>query len=485
MRQRLLPAAVAIVLAGTAAGWSSFQGATQRIWIATPYVKLQATTTPAPWKAALVAPRGGRASFQLVVDGGDTIRPVPSSLRGPGGARLTGAVRVLRELTVPVTARSSAVARGLLGDVPDPLVPLSVRPRSASSRQVFWVSIDVPRSLRAGVYRGSVRAGSRSASYSVRVADVTLPRRRALHTWFLVWGSHADTAEHRSDAAPAYTRALADWGVGDGTAAGGDAAIGIPPDSLPAGASEATLQGIARRVADAAARTRTQVPDAVPYSYVVDEPSGDQLDEVRRWGGALSDDAPGVRQLVTAPPDPSLGTSVGAWAMHLRDLTPEALATTHGLGAQAWVYSSCCEAPGDPTLLLDQDAVGNLAVAPAAWQQGAAGLFYWSVNEYTGDPYTDARNHDDEPERVGNGDGVLLYPGRPLGLRAPNASLRLALVAAGLQIADEAALLARRGQADQARAVLGRVLPGTARFVDSPAAWQAVERALLHRLEHA
>jgi hypothetical protein len=33
--------------------------------------------------------------------------------------------------------------------------------------------------------------------------------------------------------------------------------------------------------------------------------------------------------------------------------------------------------------------------------------------------------------------------------------------------------------------VLGRVLPGTARFVDSPAAWQAVERALLHRLEHA
>jgi hypothetical protein len=171
--------------------------------------------------------------------------------------------------------------------------------------------------------------------------------------------------------------------------------------------------------------------------------------------------------------------------MHLRDLTPEVLARTHGLGAEAWAYSSCCETPGDPTLLLDQDAVGNLAVAPAAWQQGAAGLFYWSVNEYSGDPYTDARNHDDEPQRVGNGDGVLLYPGRPLHLKAPNASLRLALVAAGLQIADEAALLVLRGQGDQARALLGRVLPGTARFVDSPAAWQAVERALLHRLEHA
>jgi hypothetical protein len=29
------------------------------------------------------------------------------------------------------------------------------------------------------------------------------------------------------------------------------------------------------------------------------------------------------------------------------------------------------------------------------------------------------------------------------------------------------------------------VLPGTAKFVDSPAAWQAVERALLKGLEHA
>ena len=278
---------------------------------------------------------------------------------------------------------------------------------------------------------------------------------------------------------------LASYGVGDGTAAGGDAAVGVPPDSLPAGASDETLQRVARGVAAAAARLRSHVPGAVPYSYVVDEPSAAQLAQARSWGEALAREAPGVRQFVTAPPDPALGSSVGAWAMHLHDLTPEQLATVHGLGAEAWVYSSCCETPGDPTLLLDQDAVGNLAVAPAAWQQGAAGLFYWSVNEYTGDPYTDARNHDDEPARIGNGDGVLLYPGRPLGLRAPNASLRLALVAAGLQIADEAALLARRGHADQARALLGRVLPGTAKFVDSPAAWQAVERALLQRLAHA
>jgi hypothetical protein len=319
----------------------------------------------------------------------------------------------------------------------------------------------------------------------LRVADVTLPRRRALHTWFLVWSTHADDAEHHPDAGPAYTRLLARYGVGDGTEAGGDAAIAVPPASIPADASDAALQRLAHGVAADAARLRGRVPDVVPYSYVIDEPSGDQLGEIRRWGDALGREAPGVRQFVTATTDPSLGSSVGAWAMHLGALTPGVLAATHALGAEAWIYSSCCETPGDPTLMLDQNAVGNLAVAPAAWQQGAAGLFYWSVNDYTGDPYTDARNHIDEPARVGNGDGVLLYPGRPLGLRAPNPSLRLALVAAGLQIADEAALLAHRGHADQARALLARVLPGTAKFVDSPAAWQAVERALLKGLEHA
>jgi hypothetical protein len=484
--RRLLTAAFAVALAGIGAGWTSHDGAGQRVWLASPYVKLQAATSAATWKPLLVAPQGGRASFQLVVDGGPAVKPVPGSLRGPGGAKLrSGAVSVLRELTVPVTARSSAVARGLLGDVPDPLVPISVRPRTASPRQVFWVSVQVPRGLRAGMYRGSVQVGDRSAAYRLRVADVTLPRRRALHTWFLVWSTHADDAEHHPDAGPAYTRLLARYGVGDGTEAGGDAAIAVPPASIPADASDAALQRLAHGVAADAARLRGRVPDVVPYSYVIDEPSGDQLGEIRRWGDALGREAPGVRQFVTATTDPSLGSSVGAWAMHLGALTPGVLAATHALGAEAWIYSSCCETPGDPTLMLDQNAVGNLAVAPAAWQQGAAGLFYWSVNDYTGDPYTDARNHIDEPARVGNGDGVLLYPGRPLGLRAPNPSLRLALVAAGLQIADEAALLAHRGHADQARALLARVLPGTAKFVDSPAAWQAVERALLKGLEHA
>jgi hypothetical protein len=480
-----LPTALAVLfIAAFAVGWSRDHSAAVRVWVASPFVKLQAETAPAAWRPALVAPRGGRTSFQLVVDGGRQVRPAVGVLRGPSGAALPGIASIKRELTVPVTQHSDSVPGGLLGDVPDPLVPVSLTaPKSA--RQVFWVSITVPRSARPGSYRGSVGAAGRSVEFTLRVVDVSLPPRHALHTWFLNWSNHADDAEGRPDAAPAYTRLLAAYGIGDGTAAGGDTAVGLPPDSLAPDASDATLQRLAQRVAVREARLRARRPAAVPYSYVADEPEPGQLPQVRRWGEQLAREAPGVRQLVTAPPEPALGNSVGAWAMHLDALTPDALSETRSVGAQAWVYSSCCERAGAPTLLLDQDAAGNLAVAPATWQQGATGLLYWSVNDFTGDPYTDPINHDGEADRVANGDGVLLYPGRPLGLRDPNSSLRLELVAAGLQIADEAALLARRGQAREARALIARVVPGTASFVESPAAWQAVERDLLRRLERS
>jgi hypothetical protein len=485
VRRWPLPTALFVALiAAIAVGWSRDHSRAVHVWAASPYVKLQPATTTAPWRPSLIAPRGGRASFQLVVDGGPTVRPAPGALIGPRGAQIAGSVSIKRELTVPVTQRSASVPGGMIGDVPDPLVPVSL-PAPKSARQVFWVSIVVPRSLRAGVYRGSVRAARRTIGFRLRVAEVELPQQHALRTWFLNWTNHADDAEGRPGGAAEYTRLLASYGIGDGTAAGGDTAIGLPPDSLAPDASDAALERLARRVGGAEARLRAQMPTAVPYSYVADEPEPDELPQVRRWGELLASAAPRVRQLVTAPPDPSLGNSVGAWAMHLDALTPAALSQTQSVGAQAWVYSSCCEQPGAPTLLLDQDAVGNLAVAPATWQQGAVGLLYWSVNDFTGDPYRDPVNHDGDPGRAANGDGVLLYPGKPLGLRTPNTSLRLELVAAGLQIADEAALLARRGHAREARALMARVVPRTASFVDSPAAWQAVERELLRRLEGA
>ena len=121
-----LPTALVLTLvAGIAVGWTRDHSRAVQVWAASPYVKLQPATKPAPWRPALVAPLGGRASFQLVVDGGRAVRPSLGALVGPGGTRVPGAVSIKRELTVPVSRQSASVPDGMVGDVPDPLVPIA------------------------------------------------------------------------------------------------------------------------------------------------------------------------------------------------------------------------------------------------------------------------------------------------------------------------------------------------------------------------
>ena len=115
----------------------------QRIWIASPYVKLQATTAAAAWKAALVAPRGGRASFQLVVDGGadgqarrraacEGRAARSCTRRSERAARAHGARDgALERRRARSPGRCPRSARAALGQAAQP-------PRPG---QVFWVSI--------------------------------------------------------------------------------------------------------------------------------------------------------------------------------------------------------------------------------------------------------------------------------------------------------------------------------------------------------
>jgi hypothetical protein len=204
---------------------------------------------------------------------------------------------------------------------------------------------------------------------------------------------------------------------------------------------------------------------------------------VARYGQALARSAPRVRQFVTAPPRSGLNAGRGAvYAMHLQDLTAARVNRARAGGGAAWSYSSCCERSGDPSLLLDQRATGNLAVAPATWLQGGKGLFYWGVTVYEHDPWKQAEQPIDR-NHVSNGDGVLVYPGRSQGLGGPVSSLRLELTAAGVQIADLAALLAKRGRSAEARRILAPVLPRTGRFSAAPGAWVTAEQRLIAALE--
>ena len=191
------------VVAAVAGGWTSRADAGSRLWVANPYVKLQEATRPAPWKAALVAPRGGRAAFQVVLDRAPKAQPRAGVLSGPAGARSreapsrSGASSRCPSPSARAPSHTGWWARSRIRSC-----PLSARPQPRRRARSSGSRSQVPRTQAAGTYRGAIQAGGKSARLQPARRRRHAPARRALHTWFLVWSAHADDAEHRAGAGP-------------------------------------------------------------------------------------------------------------------------------------------------------------------------------------------------------------------------------------------------------------------------------------------
>jgi hypothetical protein len=422
-----------------------------------------------PTTVVPLAPRGGRAALQVAFAArhGVPLNAGALVLRNAAGTRLPAA-SVLLEDDIRVSRPSDAVRNGLLGRVPDPLLPLPTT-TSDLKFQTLYVEVAVPRTAAPGRYTGElvVRAGRDAGTVpiAIDVAAVELPREATLRTWFLVWDDRADRIE-RARLHDRYHALLRKEGIGDGTAASVDRAVGI--DVLP------TVDAAAERVAADARALRAQRPGATLYSYEFDEPSDDRdRAAAAAWGRALAAAVPGVRQLVTAPPWNGLQPGVvGTFAVHLRDAA-SALPRARALGADMWIYTSCCERVGDPTLLLDDSASANAAIAPATWLAGGQGILYWGVSAYHGNPWRVANT---DPSGIANGDGVLLYPGRPVGRKGPVPSLRLKLFATGMQVVDLAALASQRGHGTEAHEILSSLVTHDSQAADGTAWDDAVRR---------
>ncbi len=468
-RRRLLPTVlVSSVVAAACGGGHAAVAPGPLTLVPTPAVtKVQRLPAAAANPPQLV-PRGGRAALQVafIARPGVTIRATAPALHNAAGATL-GPTGVSLLHAIDVVHASDAVPDGLGGPVPDILMPLPAK-ATGPSTQSLYVDVRVPRAAEPGRYTGvlTVDVGGERGTVplAVDVARVELPAVHALRTWFLVWDDRAERMEGKPIRAR-YHALLRDEGIGDGTATSADLAVGVDV--------QAPRDGDAVQVASRARALLERRPDAIPYSYEFDEPADDaERAAAAAWGSQLHAAAPAVRQLVTAPPWPGLQPGqVGTFAVHLHDAAragPEAKA----LGAELWIYSSCCEEPGDPTLLLDDLASSNAAVAPATWLAGGRGVLYWGVSAYMANPW---RVPSSDPTGVANGDGVLVYPGRPAGLAGPVPSLRLELFALGLQLVDLAAVAEARGAGAEARAVLESLMgPG-----HDGAAWDAAQRRLV------
>jgi hypothetical protein len=537
---RALPGLLAAAVAAAAPGRGAARSAPPvEIGVASALEKLRPHDAVPPGRAVeLVAARGECESAQVAVRaprGLDALAAEAAPLRGP--AELP--VALYRVATLRL-ARASG-PDGEAGEWPDPLVPARDawfgEPRRAfpakldpGRLQAVWVEVCVPPSAPAGRYAGEVRLadGARTLAavpVRLRVWPFELPATGAFSAAFglptrvgtRALGAPDDPELARALAAAALRHRVtpyvlsADPPDGDCTARACrldwsryDAEVGPVLDgTLVRGVRGAFAEvRIPGRVwdgpeADLSATLRAWRAhfDARGWSdrlrlYVLDEPGPAQLPELARRARLAR--AARIRVFATTVPQASLDGLVDEYAPNLALVGDGRAPPPH----VSWSYASCLshgcdelppsgrtraamlrEFTGWPGYAIDLPPAAARAVPLLGFARGLKGeLYYDMLHAWTGDPWTDVRAF------AGNGDGTLLYPGRPAELGGrhpfPVESIRLKIVRDALEDVELFRLAREAGEGALADRWLARLVPSARGFERRPGPWLEARRAL-------
>lgn len=440
---------------------------------------------------ALEAARGEREGGQLVAwasDGTPRVVLDATALRGTGGARIP-AKRVRAYVEHAMVAERGSPA-GRAGTYVDPLIPAAGRDvvLTADERLLAWIDVEVPTDAVPGRYTGSVllrRAGKDGAPVegdeqvlaripvTVHVRRATLPHVPTLGSHVGHDGSQMVRFEEVEAGSPAL-REVTDRYAAELAAARlsiGDVGV-LPPGALDAGApgDDAYLRRIFDRRGVATVRIPFYMdhpfadplgadrPAAVRYLrraaawarangwgdrmnvFAIDEPGPERAGEVRELHELVHEADRRLPLLVTHEPDRAFAGSVDIWAPNISKsrFRPAEVARAQRGGTPSWWYPSITTWQPYPTLFIDDLRPSPRALGWLAWRHDIKGFLYWSSTHWheVEDPYRDPATYR-ETDAVGNGDGVLLYPGGPIGLPGtPIPSVRLFQLRDGIEDHD-------------------------------------------------
>jgi hypothetical protein len=490
----------------------------------------------------LAAARGEREGAQLIASsrgGSPRLTLVTSELRGPGGSRISA--RHVRGYLEQVLRVEHGSPGGRSGEYTDPLIPAAQRDVVlAPDEQLFaWVDVETPVDAAPGVYRGAVelRAATRSGKFAtgpdgvlasvplhLTVHAATLAKRPTLGSSIGVDASQIARLEHIDvgsgrlrTALDTYSRTLADARLSMA-----DVGVFPPravPGSVPRPGDAAYLQrvfdrrgvasvripfymdspfadplGVDRpaalrylRAAGAWARTNGWIDRA--YVYAIDEPDSSRADEVKALRALLHQADPKLRLLVTrefGAAEFRAATDIYVPNISATRFSPAQVIAARKLGKTTWWYPSITTQQPQPDLFVDDLRAAPRALGWLAWRYGVRGLLYWSATHWheVEDPYRESATYR-QTDVYGNGDGVLVYPGRTVGHRGtPSPSVRLFELRDGIDDHDlftMASCVAHPPAAAQLRAAIARLAPSMTMF-DSDAAGITAVRDRAFRL---
>jgi Domain of unknown function (DUF4091) len=500
----------------------SFAGSEPLVWTAGTLHRVGMSEAPSGGtQVSLAAARNGYASFQVIVNGAagglNNVNLKVSDLKGASEKVIPqSSFRLYREKYVNVTASSpnwggSNKPRGP-GWYADALIPftdpetgkpLSGAPLSAvpfdlksGVNQPIWVDLLVPPSATPGAYTGTYvvtsNQGSVTGEISLKVWNFSLPATPSLKTAFLF--SHAGTLEAqqellRNKISPSATPAVqmplmkgrglnaTDTGPFSGADVG-NCKMSPAPD-----------------VNQFRLRAQNQQPGVLLYDYSADEIGhcSNLYPTIRQWGYNMHQ--AGINNLVSMSPTPALysdGSETGRSAVDIWVLLPVMYNNAKGevahvlkKGDTVWSYNTLVQDAYSPKWEIDFDPV-DFRIQPGFISQSLnmTGLLYWRIDRWPSDPWNNVNNTGAFSSANYPGEGMLVYPGQPVGVPGVVASMRLKWLRDGVEDYDYAEILKGLGKADLAMQIARSVGPDWTSWTRDPKAVDAAREKLGEAIDH-
>ena len=231
-----------------------------------------------------------------------------------------------------------------------------------------------------------------------------------------------------------------------------------------------------------------QQPGLMLYDYSADEIGhcSNLYPTIRQWANNMHQ--AGIKNLISMSPTPALyddGSGTGRSAVDIWVLLPVMYnnSKTHvgevlKKGDSVWSYNTLVQDAYSPKWLIDFDPV-NFRIQPGFISQSLnlTGLLYWRVDKWPSDPWNNVNNAGTYSSANYPGEGMLVYPGQPVGVKGVVASMRLKWLRDGVEDYDYVQILKDLGKGDMAMQITRSVGPDWTNWTRDPNAIEAARRS--------
>jgi hypothetical protein len=322
--------------------------------------------------------------------------------------------------------------------------------------QPIWVDIYVPRDAAPGKYRGrytvSSNLGKTTGEINLTVWNFELPLKPSLDSAVLLWdnNSKADLIEllkHKvmpaTDIDPTYQRELIDqWGL---------KSLRLP---FWSGADYYNCSMTpAPSVAEIKESAKPNQQDLLQYVYPTDEIDRctHLYEPLKQWGKNIHQ--AGLPHMAVMAPVPELYNSIDIWVVYPENYydNRQAVSEVMAAGDKVWFYTALDPEGYSPKWAIYY-APMNYRIPHGFINQslGFTGMLYWQADFWSDNAWQNVEAFIGEDGRRYPGEGMLVYPGKQVGVSGIVPSMRLKWIREGVEDYEYIEILKQLGWGDWA-----------------------------------